>query len=263
VGGAGVLTGHIDHASDRAVYKQIADQLREAIAKGRLREGAQLPSEKQLMDHYGVARMTVRNALRILQDEGLTTAEHGRGVYVRARPPVRRLASDRFAQRHRKEGKAAFIAESEQASSDPSVDMIEVSEASPPAEVADRLGLADDVPTVIRSRRYSLDGRPVETAVSYIPADLAHGTPIMEPNPGPGGIYARLEESGHLLERFTEEVGARMPTPDETRMLALRPGVPVFRLVRTAYDRDGRAVEVCDTIMAADAYLLAYDLPAR
>jgi len=91
VGGAGVLTGHIDHASDRAVYKQIADQLREAIAKGRLREGAQLPSEKQLMDHYGVARMTVRNALRILQDEGLTTAEHGRGVYVRDRPPVRRL----------------------------------------------------------------------------------------------------------------------------------------------------------------------------
>ena len=38
---------------------------------------------------------------------------------------------------------------------------------------------------------------------------------------------------------------------------------PVFRLVRTAYDIDGRAVEVCDTIMAADAYLLAYELPAH
>ena len=67
------------------------------------------------MAHYGVARMTARNALRLLQDEGLITAEHGRGVYVRARPPVRRLASDRFAQRHRKEGKAAFLAEAEQA----------------------------------------------------------------------------------------------------------------------------------------------------
>jgi GntR family transcriptional regulator len=57
------------------------------------------------MAHYGVARMTARNALRLLQDEGLITAEHGRGVYVRARPPVRRLASDRFAQRHRKEAR--------------------------------------------------------------------------------------------------------------------------------------------------------------
>jgi GntR family transcriptional regulator len=39
-------------------------------------------------------------------------------------------------------------------------------------------------------------------------------------------------------------------------------GVPVFHLVRTAYDTEGRAVEVCDTIMAADSYVLAYRLPA-
>lgn len=97
----------VDPASDRAVFRQIADQLRSAIQNGRLNEGERLPSEAQLIDHYGVARMTVRNALQILETEGLTRAEHGRGVYVRKRPPVRRLASDRFARRHRKEGKAA------------------------------------------------------------------------------------------------------------------------------------------------------------
>jgi GntR family transcriptional regulator len=258
-----VLIQHIDGASDRAVFRQIADHLRQAVAKGRLKPGDQLPSEVQLMEHYGVARMTVRNALKLLQDEGLTIAELGRGVYVRARPPVRRLASDRFAQRHRKEGKAAFIAESEQAAATPHVDMIKVTQSQPPADIAERLEVADDAKVVIRSRRYSLDGRPVETAKSYIPSDLAEGTPIMEPNPGPGGIYARLEESGHTLARFAEDVTARMPTPDETRMLALSPGVPVFRLVRTAYDITGRAVEVCDTIMAADAYVLSYELPAH
>jgi GntR family transcriptional regulator len=258
-----VLAETIDPSSDRAVYKQIADHLRVAIGKGRLRPGDQLPSEAQLMSHYGVARMTVRNALRILLDEGLVVAEHGRGVYVRARPPVRRLASDRFAQRHRKEGKAAFVIETEQAGAAGSVDMIQVSQAPPPAEVADRLRLAEDQDTVVRSRRYLMDGRPVETAVSYLPADLAAGTPIADPNPGPGGIYARLEETGHVLERFTEEVTARMPTPEEARLLNLGPGVPVFRLVRTAYDTDDRPVEVCDTIMATDAYLLAYDLPAH
>jgi GntR family transcriptional regulator len=258
-----VLSQAVDPASDRAVYKQIADHLRDAIGQGRLAPGDQLPSEAQLMAHYGVARMTARNALRLLQDEGLITAEHGRGVYVRARPPVRRLASDRFAQRYRKEGKAAFTIEAEQAGAEPRVDRIQVSEEEPPAEVADRLKLGSEDRVVVRSRRYLLDARPVETAVSYIPADLAEGTPIADPNPGPGGIYARLEEQGHLLERFTEEVSARMPTPEEARALNLPPGVPVFRLVRTAYDTDGRAVEVCDTIMAADAYVLAYDLPAH
>jgi GntR family transcriptional regulator len=260
---AGVLAETIDPSSDRAVYKQIADHLRAAIGRERLGPGDQLPSEAQLMAHYGVARMTARNALRVLQDEGLITAEHGRGVYVRARPPVRRLASDRFAQRHRKEGKAAFIAEADLAAASPEVDMIRVTRTKSPGEVADRLGLGRGDRTVVLSRRYLLDGRPVETAVSYIPADLADGTPITDPNPGPGGIYARLEESGHTLGRFTEEVSARMPTPDEARLLALPPGVPVFLLVRTAYDTDGRAVEVCDTIMAADAYLLEYELPSH
>src|SRR5262249_15991134 len=138
-----VLTSSLDPASDRPVYKQIADHLRIAIERGRLREGDQLPSEAQLIDHYGVARMTIRNAMRLLQDEGLVTAEHGKGSYVRSRPPVRRLASDRFAQRHRKEGKAAFVIESEQTGAAGSVDMIQVTQAAPPAEVADRLRLAE------------------------------------------------------------------------------------------------------------------------
>jgi GntR family transcriptional regulator len=251
----------VDPASDRAVFRQIADQLRTAIQNGRLSEGAQLPSEAALMDHYGVARMTIRNALQLLETEGLTRAEHGRGVYVRRKPPVRRLASDRFARRHRKEGKAAFLAESEQFGARPDVDMIRISEMNAPSEISERLSHSG--PVIVRSRRYSLDGTPVETATSYIPADVARGTPIADPNPGPGGIYARLEELGHTLERFTEEVTARMPTEAEVRVLALTPGVPVFRLIRTAYDVQGRAVEVCDTIMSADAYVLNYELPAH
>lgn len=85
MGGDGVLAQVIDPTGDRAVYRQIADHLRDAIAHHRLDEGEQLPSEAQLMEHYGVARVTIRNALRVLQDEGLTMAEHGRGVYVRSR----------------------------------------------------------------------------------------------------------------------------------------------------------------------------------
>jgi GntR family transcriptional regulator len=258
-----VLTAAVDPASDRPVYKQIADHLRESIATGRLGPEDQLPSEAQLIEHYGVARMTVRNAIRVLQDEALVTSEHGKGVYVRRRPPVRRLASDRFARRHRKDGKAAFITEAAQVGGVPDVDHIQVRESAASPDIAARLKVADGAQVVVRSRRYLLDGKPMETAVSYIPADLARGTPITDPNPGPGGIYARLEEQGHTLERFTEEVAARMPNPDEVAALNLPSGVPVIHLVRTAYDIDGRAVEVCDTIMAADAYVLSYELPAH
>jgi GntR family transcriptional regulator len=252
--------GALDPTSDRAVFRQIADQLRAAIDKGKVAEGDKLPSETELVDHYGVSRMTVRNSLSVLQGEGLVVSEHGKGVFVRPRPPVRRLASDRFARRHREQGKSAFIVEADAAGSHPTVDSLEIKEERPSQDVAARLGGPRKV--LARRRRYLLDGRPVEFATSYLPLDLARGTPIAEPNPGPGGIYARLEELGHRLDHFEEEIRARMPAPGEVKMLRLAAGVPVIHLVRTAFDTEGRAVEVCDTVMAADAYVLAYQLPA-
>jgi GntR family transcriptional regulator len=54
-----------------------------------------------------------------------------------------------------------------------------------------------------------------------------------------------------------------MPLPEESRALQLPAGVPVIALVRVAYDLEDRPVEVCDTVMAADRYVLSYELPAR
>ena len=255
--------GSIDRRDDRAPYRQIADQLRAAIDAGELRPGERLPSEAELTRHYSVARMTARQAIQELRSEGRVVAEHGRGVFVRTPAPVRRLASDRFARKHREAGRAAFLAEADKAGAAAGVDQIEVTHTTVTADVRERLRLAEDDSVVVRSRRYLLDARPIEVAVSYLPASIADGTPIEEPNPGPGGIYARLEDAGHTLDHFTEEVTARMPTTDERRRLELPDGVPVLVVVRTAFDTEGTPVEVCDTVKAAPAYVLEYDFPAR
>jgi GntR family transcriptional regulator len=252
----------IDHSSDRAAYRQIADRLREAMARGDLEPGEQLPSERALIEQYGAARGTVRQAIGILRSEGLVTVEHGRGAFVRRQPPIRRLAHDRFARRHRKAGKAAFLAEAEAEGRRPQVEVLHVGPEDATTEVAARLELEGPAQVLVRQRRYLADGEPVELATSYLPWEVAEGTAICERDTGPGGIYARLEERGHQLARFTEEVSARMPLPDEVRALRLTAGVPVFRLIRTAYDIHGRAVEICDTVMAADRFVLSYELPA-
>ena len=255
--------GQIDRAEDKPPYRQIAGMLREAIRSNRLAPGERLPSEAELIEHFGVARMTVRQAVQELRSEGLVISEHGRGVFVRPMPPIRRLASDRFARRHRAEGKAAFTVEAEKSGYLPEVDNIVVTCEKPDSLVAEQLRLSADDEVVVRSRRYLANGRPVETAVSYIPAAFAMGTKIEQVDTGPGGIYARLEEGGHVLARFTEEVGARMPTPEERWQLELEPGVPVLTVVRTAYDANDVAVEVCYTVKVASAYLLEYEFSAR
>jgi GntR family transcriptional regulator len=258
-----VQLGTVNRQDDRPPYRQIADHLRAAIDRGELRAGDRLPSEAELTQHYGVARMTARQAIQELRSEGRVVAEHGRGVFVRQPPPVRRLASDRFLRRHREAGQAAFLAEAAKAGVRPQVDQIEVTHREASPSVRERLRLGDGAEVVVRSRRYLADDRPVEVAVSFVPAAVAAGTAITEMNTGPGGIYARLEEAGHKLDHFVEEVSARMPTADERRRLDLADGVPVLVVVRTAYDTTGLPVEVCDTVKAAPAYVLEYDIPAR
>ena len=106
------------------------------------------------------------------------------------------------------------------------------------------------------------DGQPVQLATSYLPLRLVEGTQVEQVNTGPGGTYARLEELGHRLGRFQEDVSARMPLPDEARALRLSTGMPVIRVVRTAFDEQGAPVEVNDMVLAADRYELTYVFPA-
>ena len=252
----------IDPTSDRPVYRQIADVLRSAINSGALAPGDRLPSETELMARYKVAGGTIRQALAVLKGDGVIVAEHGRGVFVRSRPRVHRLSHDRFARRHRKAGKAAYLAEAEQERITPGVEVQFVGPGKAPPDVAGQLGLDAKERVLIRRRRYLADGRPTEIATSYIPWDIADGTPMLDENPGPGGIYARIEDAGHRLGHFTEDVTARMPSPEESTALQLAPATPVFQLLRTAYDKDGRAVEVCDTVMSTDEWILSYRLPA-
>lgn len=261
-GGPRVPLGKVDRASDRSAFQQIADQLRVAVESGEFAPGSAVPSEVQLIEHYGVARMTVRQAVQVLKGEGLLVAEHGRGVFVRERPPVRRLAAGRFARANREQGRAAFAAETAAESRVGTVDRIHVSTETAPARIRALLQLGSRERVVVRDRRYLTDGKPVQTAVSYIPASIGRGTKIAEPNTGPGGVYARIEELGHTLARFTEEIDVRMPNQAESAALELAVGVPVIHLVRVAYDTGNLPVEVTDTVMASDAFVLTYEVPA-
>jgi GntR family transcriptional regulator len=252
--------GTIDPQSDRAVYRQIADRLREGIQRGELAEGDKLPSEAQVSKHYGVTHMTARNALQALQAEGLAVARHGRGVFVRHRPPIIRVSSDRFSRKDRESGQGAFAAETARLGLTPSQEIREVAEIDPPPFVAERLALRKGARVVVRRRRMFASGVPMQLADSYIPATIARGTALMQIDSGPGGTYARIEDRGHRLTKAREELKARMPTPEERRLLELDPGVPVVTLIRTAYDSDGKPVEVFDSVVAADKHQFVYDV---
>jgi GntR family transcriptional regulator len=64
------------------VYRQLAAILRARIERNEFPHRQPLPSESQLMGEYGVSRGSVRHALQVLAEEGLTVTIQGRGTYV-------------------------------------------------------------------------------------------------------------------------------------------------------------------------------------
>lgn len=75
----------LDLDDPRPPYQQVAAALRAAILTRKVAPGERLPSQAELSKRYGVARMTIQQALRILKDEGLVASRQGSGMFVRER----------------------------------------------------------------------------------------------------------------------------------------------------------------------------------
>lgn len=75
----------LDPDDPRPPYQQVAAALRAAILTRKIEPGQKLPSQSELAATYGVARMTIQQALRLLKDEGLTVSRQGSGVFARHR----------------------------------------------------------------------------------------------------------------------------------------------------------------------------------
>jgi len=79
--------GHMtDRTEPTQPYRRVLDDLLKQINSGRKRVGDRLPSTRELAEKHGVAQMTVRNALRELQDRKMAAPTHGVGWFV-TQPP--------------------------------------------------------------------------------------------------------------------------------------------------------------------------------
>ena len=135
--------------------------------------------------------------------------------------------------------------------------------AVPAGPIARLLDIPEGAEAVYRKRRMLAGDWPVQVATSSIPAVIADGIPIAEPDTGPADIYSRLADLGHAPARFTEEVRVRAPDDDEVAALGIDPDHRVYTIIRTAADREGRAVEVNTIVMPTHQWTLAYTWQAE
>ncbi len=221
-------------------YAAIRDEIREMVTA--LPVGQSLPPERELAERWGVARMTVRQAIAEVAQEGLLHTVHRHG-HRRAPDPIPlRVRLGSFAQ--------AVEAHHTQVTTE--VLELTARPAAPPP-VRGFLGEAD----LIMFRRLRLgDGVPLALETAWLLADV-----LPEPTPEmlAGSVYQQLRAHGSLPDTGEEVVRADLPTAEEAKLLKVIRSRPVFRLSRRAAS-GGRPVEYAEAVLPADRYELCFPL---
>lgn len=231
---------------------RIADDLRDQIASGSLSPGAFLPSNPQLQDDYSASRDTVRNATNRLVNEGLVEHVPGRtgGIRVRQRVLLTYLASKVQHKDGGFSGADAFFGSTRQQGYQPSQDF-SVFLASLNAEFAELLHVEAGTSAVVRRCLRKVNDEPIGIQDSYYPRWLTDEVPeLFSPRDIPVGTTQFLAERGYDQTAYDDLIVARMPTPEESNLLELKPGTTILDVKRVTYMPDGRPArlghEVCD-----------------
>jgi len=231
-------------------YLRIAADLRRRISSGEFRPGDQIPTLPALCAEYGgVSETTIRNALRLLANEGLIETRARAGTRVRPRPPIHRMAADRY--------RTTPGAKSTPYTKDQGIGWSEYRldkrfeqvPASPElaalfeCEVGERL--------LARHFVFHDNDQPTQMSTSYVRWSDVAGTPVADPihEPWPGGTRAQMASLGITVRQITESFSAGMPTELEAATLRIGTGVPVLRYTRRHIADTGRIVEVAHPIV--------------
>ncbi len=242
-----------------ARYRQIATDLREAIASGQYLPGALLPSIADLAPRFDVSSVTIRAAISVLEAEGLVRAIHGRGTEVldRRAVPVR---LSRYGAVLRPGGQLGpWETACERAGVTGDMVPLDVEQVAAPEDVASELGLAAGDLVVRRDRHANIDGQAVQLHTAWYPLALVAETPIATPGKVVGGIYAALKAAGLDPASADETVTARPATAEEAAELRIREGAPVLAISRVTKDAAGRALELLRMVADPSRSQLVYD----
>lgn len=229
--------------TDRFVprYYAIEQALRARVAK--LAPGDPLPSDAELCEEFGVSRMTARNAMARLVQEGIVRRIPGRGTFV-AEQPVHRQAGSliSFSDEMRRRGRrpsSQVLRRGTRAGTPEEVPALALPDGSEVAELV-RLRLADDEPIAIEASAFE----PALAAV-LAAADLESGS-----------LFDALVGAGRVPTAGRASLVADAATATDARHLGVRRGGPLLVERRLIFDQAGRPLEMTESRYAAERYAL-------
>ncbi len=232
------------------LWYQVSQSLRASILGRPADAPLRLPTEEDLADHYGVSVLTMRQALKSLEEEGLITRHRRRGTFIE--PGARRAAPVRLL------GSVDTIV-AQQSGQHSTV--LGHGPVPVPADLAEHF---PGIPEVVSYRRLRRDdgGEPTNWAENHVLPELAARIDLADLEHWPMTKVLR-DRLGVVISRNTETVEARLADPRTAELLDVPLLSPILHYTGVTYDADGRTVDVARIHYRGDRFSFSVTMEAR
>jgi GntR family transcriptional regulator len=232
------------------LHIQIRETIRRQVKDGQLIDKTgRLMTEAELGRHFGVSRITIRNAISPLVSEGMFARTRGRGTFLRSNQPenwVGRLMG--FSETIRDAGYQAGAKVLQQGMTNRHDADVRDQLRERAVWQLKRLRLADNTPIAIEHAFY-----PPDIGLELEKRDL---TSII--------MYSVFEdELGHAIKEAKQTIGASLADATSARLLGVKAGSPLLAIQRLTLDTDGRPLELLRSIYLPDYFRLSISLTRR
>ncbi|MCD1258050.1 GntR family transcriptional regulator [Paenibacillus athensensis] len=230
----------------KPLYVQIKNILKDRVLHGHYPLHGKLPSEPRLEEEFGVSKITIRNAIKELVQEGYLETSSGRGTTViRNTSPAKRSSWKRFTEVLVEEGHRM----------EKELLRVETAATVPGSEAHRLLG-----ERCLRIERlYRLNGEPYIHYVHYVPERFG---PVAASELHAQSLYGWLEERGAELARFRDAFSAAAAAPSTAALLGVELRTPLLKRTRCACDEAGETMEYSEGFYQAGLhpYVVDYEV---
>lgn len=223
------------------IYLVIENDIKEKINNGGLKEGDLIPSENELKETYNVSRMTVRQALNNLVNEGLLYRHQGKGTFVST------VKIEKSIQ-----GIRSFTEEMEATNRKVSSKIVSFKEINATKKIAEKLFLKEgEIVYNIERIRYGNE-IPVLYEILHIPKNIF---PSITKEVFEGSFYEYLENELNLkISHCKQSIEARRPSKELTKTLEITGNEPILYIERDTFLSNGRPFELVKSFYRSDQY---------
>jgi GntR family transcriptional regulator len=224
------------------LYYQLERALRKRILNGKITPSGQFPTERQLCEEFGVSRITVRQALMILENEGIISREQGRGTFVNTREypsmpyELYGYVDDLFfigAQtRLRLNSKNLITADS---------------------KIALDMGIEEGEEIFLFEGLRELDEKHTAFFQAYIPKEMGEKIPLKELDT-PFFISVVERVSLETVKKAHQTISAAVATEQLARVMNIQEGHPLLVVKRIYFSKRGNLLQMAVTHFPGDSY---------